>query len=283
MKITAVIASRNDDYGLNLTHRAFYCLKSMSEIFDEVIYVDWNSPNNISLIEQIKLEGYNLECKNLKELKVTQKFLNSNNIPEDAQPCCEVLARNIGIVRSSNDWIVSTNIDIIPTKILNTNLLEDTFYIGKKINVFDDFHLNNLKHKNLSYQNTIDLLSKNKNIFNLMGELPQNNLVNKIIKIIGCGDFQLAHKNLWNKIKGFEESLIYRNYADGNVMIKAYYENFNINIMDNYELYHLEHKNNQAFHTKDKATKCNSWDDATIKYSSTSNNDDWGFKNKEII
>lgn len=282
MKITAVIASRNDDYGLNLTHRAFYSLKSMSHVFDEVIYVDWNSPNNISLMEQFKLEGKNLNCNNVREIKITEQFIKSINLPNDAQPCCEVLARNIGIVRAKNDWIVSTNIDIVPSDFKYDNLSESNFYIGRKINVFDDFHLINFKDKSLSTSDIQMQLKENKHLFQKMPFLEQNNHANKIIQVVGCGDFQLGHKNLWNKIKGFEEKMIYRNHADSNVIIKAYYQDFNIKIIDEYDFYHLDHKNNNVFWKKDGNTKNNTWDEATIKYSITSNHDDWGFKTHNL-
>ena len=53
MKICAVITSRNDNYGGNLTHRAKLSLVNFIERYDEVIYVDWNSHDK-SLIEEIR-------------------------------------------------------------------------------------------------------------------------------------------------------------------------------------------------------------------------------------
>ena len=46
MKLTAVVVTRNDNYGGNLNERATYCLNSLINTFDEVILVDWNSPDN---------------------------------------------------------------------------------------------------------------------------------------------------------------------------------------------------------------------------------------------
>ena len=283
MKITAVIASRNDDYGLNITHRAYLCLRAMCQTFDEVIYVDWNSPSGVSLLEQLKIEGYEFDHHNLKEIKIGKQFLTENGIPDDAQPCCEVLARNIGITRATNDWIVSTNIDIIPTEIQVDNFSEETFYIGKKINVFDQFHLDNFKDRNLTNEQIVEFLNANKSRFHYMGELPQDSLPNRIVQIIGCGDFQLGHRSLWNAIRGFEEALLYRNHQDSNALIKAYYEDYKIQIMNEYPMYHLDHKNNLAFHSKDRATRCNSWDDATTKYAITKNPKTWGFTDKDIV
>ncbi len=46
MKLSAVVVTRNDDYGGNLNDRTIYCLNSLINTFDEVILVDWNSPDN---------------------------------------------------------------------------------------------------------------------------------------------------------------------------------------------------------------------------------------------
>jgi hypothetical protein len=46
MKLSAVVVTRNDNYGGNLNDRATYCLNSLVNTFDEVILIDWNSPDN---------------------------------------------------------------------------------------------------------------------------------------------------------------------------------------------------------------------------------------------
>ena len=53
MKVSAVIVSRNDNYGGHLNERATYAINSAIDSFDEVIYVDWNSENH-SLLYDIK-------------------------------------------------------------------------------------------------------------------------------------------------------------------------------------------------------------------------------------
>ena len=69
MKISAVIISRNDNYGEILIERATYCLNSAIDTYDEIIYVDWNSPTH-SLLYDIK---DNLQFKgNLKHIVIRQ-------------------------------------------------------------------------------------------------------------------------------------------------------------------------------------------------------------------
>jgi len=46
-KISVVLMGRNDNYGDNLHHRAIHSLVNFITNYDEVIYVDWKSPNEI--------------------------------------------------------------------------------------------------------------------------------------------------------------------------------------------------------------------------------------------
>jgi hypothetical protein len=84
MKVSAVIVSRNDNYGGNLLERSTYCLNSAINTYDEVFYIDWNSPTH-SLLYDIK---DNLQFKgNLKHIVISPEiasiitnYLTSNNI-----------------------------------------------------------------------------------------------------------------------------------------------------------------------------------------------------------
>ena len=51
MKISATIISRNDNYGGNLNERATYAINSAIDTYDEVFYIDWNSPEHSLLYD----------------------------------------------------------------------------------------------------------------------------------------------------------------------------------------------------------------------------------------
>ena len=60
MKTSAVIVSRNDNYGGHLNERATYAINSAIDSFDEVFYIDWNSDNGSMLYEiekDLQLKG----------------------------------------------------------------------------------------------------------------------------------------------------------------------------------------------------------------------------------
>jgi hypothetical protein len=57
-----------------------------------------------------------------------------------------------------------------------------------------------------------------------------------------CGDFQLAHRNVWNTIKGFEENMIYACFQDTNIQKKAVLNGFDLEAIYDIPLYHMSHK-----------------------------------------
>ena len=112
MKTAALLYVRNDGYKEN--ERVIACLSSMLDTFDEVIYIDWNSPSG-SFFWEIKDQLP--QTGKLKHIMIPPHIASilTHNDPT-AQQCNEAISRNIGIRRLSTDFIVSTNIDIIPPK-----------------------------------------------------------------------------------------------------------------------------------------------------------------------
>jgi hypothetical protein len=273
----------------------------MIDSFDEIIYVDWNSKKEKgTLIDKIK----NNLIKSSKIRHITiepdEAFKLSND--PNAQPCCEVLARNIAIRRSTGDWIVSTNIDIVPQTDLNfENFDKNTFYtVSRKLFMDTGIYA---KSKRLEFGNNIDIktmfLEDSKKFFEnipyndtlkLREEFKKLNLPHKsrtddISLVDCCGDFQIAHKNVWHTIRGFEESMIYRGGTDSNVQLKSKSYNFNLKLLMPWELeiYHIGHL---AF-GEDGGGKETVKRNSGFGPSRTSNKETWGFSHltfkEEII
>jgi hypothetical protein len=64
--------------------------------------------------------------------------------------------------------------------------------------------------------------------------------------ICACGDFQVARREIWFKIRGFEESMIKRLYVDSIVQYKAILEGATVRATNFPPVYHLEHARNNA-------------------------------------
>jgi len=287
MKISAIIISRNDNYGGYLAERATYAINSAIATYDEVFYIDWNSENH-SLLYDIK---NNLQLKgNLKHIVITPEVASilTNNDPQ-AQKCCEVLARNIGIRRATGDYIVSTNIDIIHPKredieTIIKNSDDNTFItLSRREMTWDiikEFHGGELKYDQWSalrdyiYINSEERKDEEKTI---AGD--DYSIINC------CGDFQLAPRHIWDGIRGFEEELIYPLFADTNVQKKAVMHGFGLKAIYNPPMFHINHgsKGWGGGGIADGINKrSNDQYRAIIYQKQTENTESWGFGDTEI-
>lgn len=264
MRVSAVIISRNDNYGGELNKRATYCLNTMLDTFDEVIYVDWNSPGGRPLTDDIKIT---VNPDRLKVIVITPehaKRLMGKEDYERGQKCCEVLGRNVGIRRATGDVIVSTNIDIIPPKRAYLDDLLKSLSPKSMITVAKhDITVDFLEKFQNSYQEIRDNLPLHVGLNSLGNRLIfQLNFINKQILnqipnmgrqklhaasvIEACGDFQIAHRDTWFEIRGFEEDRIKRLFNDTIVQYKVVMNGGTILATNFPPLYHIDHTRNNA-------------------------------------
>ena len=289
MKIGSVVVNRNDgykDYERGLIH-----FKSALSSFDEVTYIDWNSPTGSFLWEvQDKLP----ETGKLKHFVIPPHVVEYIVPVEDAQKCNESLSRNIGIRRSECDWIVSTNIDIIPPKRedllkLIAGLDKDTFYTISRREAPKDVVY---KYGHEKFEELRDELYET---------IPERRFPAKVTNndefslINCCGDFQIAHKDVWNKIKGFEEKMYYACFVDTNVQKKAVMNGFKLVDLYDPPLFRMEHgayytkadgsrvqdEENKGAHTGDAKAYNNVYEWVEI-FSSTRNDESWGLSETTI-
>ena len=285
MKIASVVVNRNDGY--KDFERGIIHFKSMVETFDEVNYVDWNSPKGSFIWEienKIPKKG-KIKHYCIPELTVDRIIMDKN-----AQKCNESLSRNIAIRRSKADWIISTNLDVIPPtrkelKQLIKGLNKNTFYTISRREAPKEI-IQNIKYSGLrSALSTIPAR-----------HFPAKVTPNDEYSIINCcGDFQIAHREVWNKIKGFEEEMIYACYVDSNAQKKAVLNGFGLEVKYEPALYHMEHG---AYFTKEDGTRVNdqsntgaykgdnkAYNDPWVwveKYEKTNNKENWGLSNTNI-
>jgi hypothetical protein len=284
MKISAVIVSRNDNYGGHLNERATYCFNSAIDTYDEVIYVDWNSPTH-SLLYDIK---DNIKFKgNFKHFVITPEIASvlTNNDP-NAQKCCEVLARNIGLRRATGDYLVSTNIDIIHPKrnelenIIN-NMSKDTFYTISRRHTdwtqIKEFHNGEIKFDEWEKLREYLIVNSEERHFD---ETTVNGDDYSIINC--CGDYQIAPKHVWEGIRGMEEDLIYSLYADTNVQKKSVMHGFELKALYNPALFHIEHGKGGGGFLDGINKLVNDPYRAIVHQEKTLNTESWGFGNTDI-
>lgn len=285
MKLSAVVVTRNDNYGGNLNDRAIYCLNSLIDTFDEVFLVDWNSDKGPLLWDIADKIQKKDKLKHVVIDPTSAKILT--NYDPYAQVCNEVLGRNIGIRRASGDYIVSTNIDVIAPKredlekAIREEFNDKTFYtISRRHTEWKDiekFHGGSRKYA--EWKELREYLIVNSEERTTKEEVVKGD----DYSIINCcGDFQLAHRNIWNTIKGFEEDLIYVLYSDTNVQKKAVMHGYDLKAVYSPALFHIHHGKGGGGFLDGINKKCNDRYRAIINQNKTQNHESWGFAEIDI-
>ena len=269
-KITSVLISKHD--GWKKKERVLTCLLSMLSEFDEIFFIDCFSENGSSLEE----------CRS--ELPKTGKLHHFQIPPElfetivfpyyNADKCGDYM-RNIGIRRATGDWIISTNVDIIaPRRELLEKCLKNknTFYTVSRreapLSICDKYKPQSWKRLRTKLDKTVlpryylDGISPNDyfSIFN------------------SCGDFQVASREIWHNIRGFEEFMKYSLFTDSNVQKKVVMHGFNLRPLFNPPVYHMEHANycDPNANTVKKQKNYNNPGMCMELFEMTHNSRDWG-------
>ena len=287
MKTAVLVINRNDGY--KDFKRGIFHFRSMIDTFDEVNYVDWNSPTPSYLWE---IRDSIPKTGRIKHF-IIPPYVVDQLIPyKGAAKCNEPIARNIPIRRTDADWIVSTNIDVIPPSKEELNSLiktldKNTFYtISRRelpLSIFDKYSID-------EWEKCRDEAIKEIKPRYFPAMVTPND---RYSLINCCGDFQLAHRDVWNKIKGFEEDMIYTCFVDTNVQKKAVLNGFNLKVLYEPALFHIEHSQysinengekviTNESHSQSVATATNNPWEYIENFTNSNNNNDWGLNYVEI-
>jgi hypothetical protein len=289
MKVASIVFSRND--GFKDDKRCLTHFLSCLDTFDEVIYVDWNSdPNKGSLLW--RLEKDLPKTGKIKHIIIPPDVVKQLIPYPDSFQVNETLTRNIAMRRCESEWIVNTNIDIIPPsknelKEFISKADKNTFYtISRRdapLKIFNKYKPSEWKEFYNELKETIP-----PRIY------PAKVTPNDNYSLINCcGDFQLAHKDLWYNIKGFEEKMYKFCFIDTNVQKKALLNGFNLEAKYEPALFHIEH---EAYHINQDGKKeiAKEWNKNNINdkyndvwdfvefFQESLNSEDWGLLNTDI-
>lgn len=271
MKKSVILTSRNDNYGGNLHKRTTMALKSLIENHDEVIFVDWKTVNGEGVISNIKHDLP--QTGKLKYIQVPKEFLKEKYPHISDYTIIESIGRNIGIRHATNDYIISTNIDIVTTPLDDSILKENVFYTVPRRDVDESFHLSFNDYESL-YKSLWD----NRDGYRAKERFETDN--DKWSLINCCGDYQIGHKNVWYQMKGFEESVLFGCGIDTNVMKKASMYS-NIQVLDHY-VFHLNHGKIGNRYEDESVPPMSDQNEIIRDFIETTNSENWGMYNEDL-
>lgn len=221
MTVSVIVYGRNDDHGYNMHKRVAISLNSIAEKLshsdDEIIFVDWNSPDHLpTLIEDI-FDTLTPNTQSLLKVFRVRSKIHERISPSDSnRPTIEPFARNVGIRRSNpnNRWILNTNTDMV--FLSGESSLSDVFaQLPKGFYNSYRFEIPEYLWNSSSRLNPKIFLSdlqKWKDSANLMRRVylqREDHIVPD-----APGDFQLAPRETLFELHGFPESMLYGWHVD---------------------------------------------------------------------
>lgn len=245
-----VVCGRNDNYGINLHKRTAISLNQLASLCrdetDEVIYVDCNTPEHTAtLTEEIADTLSDEALRRTRTIRISGQQMRKA-IGDTPLPFSDELSRNVGFRRSNpaNRWILSTNCDVliqsIGTKSFHEILseLRPGFYLCPRLSISPDLW------QMLDRSNVSQILELCEQLASAPVRFPPDR-PETWLRFSSVGDFQLAPREQWFRIKGCQESMKLWGHSDANNALRLSILNRVATTPDlgnTLRVYHLDHR-----------------------------------------
>lgn len=277
-KISIVFTARNDNYGGDLIIRINLLLSSLIHITNkfrqevELIIVEYNPPEEKEKLHEV-LDIHNNNYLKIRFIEfpkaIHATFKNSRKVK-----LFEYTAKNIGIRRATNDFIISTNQDIIFTEaffefLFNGGLDKNKFYRTDRIDVNLDKSIFSKEIKQifkyckenaylvkgingdrfLRWYKPQSLLALLKNVLytfktralSFVTKHSEEKLIAHSLHVYAAGDFLMMHRDAWHKARGYSESKEGNDFLDSLILFVANNLRLKQSLIDK-PIYHIDHQ-----------------------------------------
>lgn len=282
--LSIVVASRNDNHGGDLMKRMRIFLKALIfqcnqyKLHCELIVVEWNPSPEKELLHQVLEKSNNNDFVSIRYIIVPNN-IHSKMAFSAALPLYQMIAKNVGIRRAKANFILCTNVDLIFSdelfsQLAKKDLKEGCFYRANRCDVpntideslsvpeqikFCQQHIKLRLGKNKhfpNFANTTGLLFKYPVFLPILKALSKlkatyyNSFEDQLneLDLDACGDFTLMSKNDWLKIDGYVELEMYSIHIDSMAIIAAAALGIKQQIFEGDACtYHMEHTGGWEF------------------------------------
>ena len=225
--ISIITYGRNDNYSYNLVKRtalAFNCLAEVLTNDDEILFTDYNTPDHLPTLPEAIWDT--LTDKALRMVKVIRisAALHQQIKRDSPLPILENVSRNAAIVRSNprNHWILSTNPDVLLTLASKWRTLDelleslpDSFYEMPRMDIPESMWSSLHRSDPVSNIRILrDWLIQNKAA---VAETSPDWQFQRYILFDAPGDFQLAPREYFIRMQGFDEGMNKYFHSDSNL------------------------------------------------------------------
>src|SRR6266850_3278829 len=226
--ISVILYGRNDNYGFNLHKRTACGLNCLAELLedpdDEIIFVDYNTPGHLPTLPEFIWDTLTEKALRLVKVVRISPEIHQQIRGDSPLPILENVSRNAGIVRSNpaNTWMLSTNPDVIlilAARWRNFNeLLQSrpaSFYEMPRFDVPESVWA---QANRRDPKGTMQMLQNwvLENGAAVVETVPDPRF-QKFFWFDAPGDFQLAPREYFFRLRGFDESMNKYLHSDSNL------------------------------------------------------------------
>jgi hypothetical protein len=186
-KISAVVVARNDDYMSDFAERLRATIDwNIRYLVDEIVLVEWNPPADRELLAYDLTKRFSCLRAYVVPAEVHTELCENEHVK-----LLEYHAKNVGIRRANSPWIIATNADAafgfdLINRILTTDLSPDVAWTAERI----DIPWREGKQTAIGFSSALRYLRA----------IPYHEL--------GTGEFILASRDLWHRIRGYDEKMV---------------------------------------------------------------------------
>lgn len=225
--ISIITYGRNDNYGYNLAKRTaigFNCVAELLTDEDEILFVDYNTADHLPTLPEFIWDS--LTDKALRLIRVIRisRDLHDKLKADSPLPVLENVSRNAAILRSNpqNHWILSTNPDVLlllaspwPTLTALLKDVPDSFYEMPRFDIPESVWSSFDRAEPRANMALVrDWLVSHKAA--VAETVPDWRCQNYIL-FDAPGDFQLAPRRYYLRLRGFDESMNKYLHSDSNL------------------------------------------------------------------
>lgn len=186
-----MVVGRNDDYMPDFSARLRATIAwNLAHGITEVVFVEWNPPEQRELLAPAVAEEFSAARCYVVSRQVHERLCRNSNLA-----LLEYHAKNVGVRRAGREWILATNADVVLApdtvrSLARRSLGRDVAWTAQRVDIrWPEGRVRPVAGRDcLAYKRINPYQS------------------------YGTGDFLLAHRTLWHRVRGYDESLVRHRY-----------------------------------------------------------------------
>lgn len=293
--ISVITYGRNDNYSYNLVKRTALGFNAFAEILteeDEFLFVDYNTPDHLPTLPEFIWDTLTDKARELCKVIRISSAMHEQIRVDSPLPILENISRNAAIVRSNpaNEWILSTNPDVIPVMAPRwpslKELLKDlppSFYEMPRFDVPESVW-SSLRRQDaaLNAQILRDWLIEHEAA---VVETVADHRFQRFYLFDAPGDFQLAPRKYFMSLRGFDESMRKYFHSDSNLAKRMWLHNGRRtdHLMGHLWVLHQDHYLSGEWTRTVTTVEHNDYSEKVLHQNAIeANNEAWGLQNVQL-